>query len=103
MKYIRTIGSEIFNVFIYRCGRSKCVCMLAILDLFKLFNVRMLAILYFFKLFNKDIYCPMKGYIRTKNEVYQLNRVRDILYFHLRDGGSKCARMVAILDFFQNF
>ena len=46
----------------------------------------MVAILDFFKFFNKDIYCPMKGYIGAKNEVYLHNRVRDIHSFQKRDG-----------------
>ena len=46
----------------------------------------MVAILDFFKIFNKDIYCPMKGYIGAKNEVYLHNRVRDIHSFQKRDG-----------------
>ena len=36
---------------------------------------RMAAILNFLKIFNKDIYCPMMGYIRTKNEVNLPNKV----------------------------
>ena len=64
MKYIRKIGSEIFNVFIYGAEGVNVPRMVAILDLFKNFI--------------KDIYCPMKGYIRATNEVYQQNRVRDI-------------------------
>ena len=64
MKYIRTIGSEIFNVLIYGAEGVN-------LPAWWPFWI-------FFKLFNKDIYCPMKGYIWAKNEVYPHNRVRDI-------------------------
>ena len=34
-----------------------------------------------FKICKEDIYCPMKGYIGAKNEVYPNNRVRDIQPF----------------------
>ena len=63
----------------------------------------MVVILDLFKNFNKDIYCPVKGYIGAKNEVYQQNTVRDIECFNLRGRGSKCARVVAIWDCFKNF
>ena len=46
----------------------------------------MVAIFEFFKIFNKDIYYPIKGYTRAKNEVYPHNRVRDIHSFQKRDG-----------------
>ena len=46
----------------------------------------MVAILDLFKIFNKDIYCPRKGYIGAKNEVYPHNRLRDIHSFQKRDG-----------------
>ena len=44
----------------------------------------MVAILNFFQNFNKDFYCPVKGYIGVKNEVYPQNRVRAIQCFYLR-------------------
>ena len=65
MKYMRTIGSEIFNVFIYGAEGVNVPCPHG-------------GLLDFFKIFNKDIYCPMKGYIRAKNEIYPHNRVGDI-------------------------
>ena len=72
MKCIPTIGSEIFNVFIYRTEGVN-------VPVWWPFWI-------FFKIFNKDIYCPMKGYIGAKNEVYLHNRVWHIHSFQKRDG-----------------
>ena len=60
MKCIPTIGSEIYNVFIYRTeGVNVSACW---------------PFWIFFKNFNKDNYCPMKGYSHAKNEVKLPNR-----------------------------